>query len=482
MVRDGATTLVPEEEVVVGDLIPIENNVKTGADLLLVRAYDLQASEAMFTGESDPKAKQVVSSGLPLGTSILKHVNIVYDGAIPVGKRNTTLGLGVAIGIGKNTLMGSKKMSFREEKSVSPLADKIGQVSAQAMWFALLDAVAIFGMRVASIYDFDGRGEHSLSDDPENSATTKNALLISAFMASVSMFGLGVPEPLAGLSKACSMVASRQMAKQGVAVRNMKDALDIGYASVLCYDKTGTITTNQMRVVRVLVPTANGRVSVSSQPSCNLAIACVACTDAVVEGDTILEGKPTDAAALIYGNLWTEKLVLPFVDVVEKIPFNSTKKFSGCRYDDGTMVFKGAYEGMLATCTHVLLDGELAVPIDAASVSASCDELAALGYRVMAFTQSLGEHTCLLGVIGIEDPPLPEARAAMQQLQAAGITLCMITGDAKLTAVAICEKIGVVPAVCRTGPQVDELVASGELSKCVPREGVQFLKTASFPG
>lgn len=128
MVRGGVLGAVDSERVVIGDLVPIRHEVKTCCDLLVVETNGLHVSEQMFTGESDPKEKRAIRDGLPSDTSIRRHENVVYDGTIPVGARNKILGYGIVIGVGKNTVMGSKLMSFREEKSVSPLAAKIDQV------------------------------------------------------------------------------------------------------------------------------------------------------------------------------------------------------------------------------------------------------------------------------------------------------------------------------------------------------------------
>lgn len=315
-------------------------------------------------------------------------------------------------------------------------------------------------MSIAAIFDFDGKGESGASDDPANAAVTKNALVVLAFMSSLSIFGLGVPEPLAGLSKACSMVASKMMRKAGVAVRNMKDALDLGYAAVICFDKTGTVTTNRMRVVSALIPDEHGGVSESEAPTDALARACVACTEAEVDGDEITYGKQTDAAALIFGNTWFSGPLA----VTEKIPFNSKDKFSGCRCEEH-YIRKGAYKIMLALCDTVLCPDGSTAPINKTAVVRECETLAREGKRVMAFARSEdSEHWTLLGVIGIEDPPLEEAPWAMKQLMGAQIKLAMITGDTVLTAVAICTKIGVSPHTVLVGKEVKELVAQRSLA------------------
>lgn len=470
--RSGRMVTVPASDIVIGDLIPIFDNVMTPADVLLVES-DMQASEAMFTGEAEPVDKRPVPEGLPLCTPVKEHLNILYSGAIPCGEREKIIGKGIVIGIGQNSLLGSKTMAFRAEKSVSPLAEKIDGVAAVISWFSLVAAMVIFGFNIATIFDFDGKGEASASEDPENVALdlSRAALVVAAFQGAISMFGLGVPEPLASLYKSLSMVASKKMKACGVTVRNMKDAIDLGYVQVFCSDKTGTLTTNKMRVVSCLVSNSDGCLVESEAPTHDLTLACVACTDAVVDGETIVYGKPTDAAALIFGNKY-------FNDaperITEKIPFSSATKFSGCRLSNGTYVFKGAFKVIVRGCDTVLLpNGAKALEsldrvarIDAGAVLRDCDALAKKGKRVMAFAYASNASMrgmTLVGIVGIEDPPLPEVPECVAALLRAGTTFAMITGDNASTAVAICGQIGVTPSTVLTGPEVKNLSARHEL-------------------
>ena len=453
--RDGRTQRIHSEQLVPGDVVLLQAGDRVPADLRLFHVKRLQVDESALTGESVPVHKH--SDPLALDTVLGDRKNLAYTGTlVTVGQ-----GEGVVWATAAQTETGHIAQLINEAVDLAtPLTQKIAQMSRLLLWLILALAALMFVIGAV-------RGEP----------------LVATFMAAVALAVGAIPEGLPAAVTIVLAIGVARMAKRRAIIRKLPAVETLGSTTVICSDKTGTLTENQMTVREIFAggklyevtgtgyePVGEIRldgvpVQMSEQPALAECLrAGVLSNDAHIvrgaDGRLKVQGDPTEAALLVAG----EKGGLTHADThrasprVDEIPFESEHMFRATLHEApaGRVIYKvGAVERLLERCTDALgAQGEL-VALDQGAVRRAVETSAARGLRVLAFArrqvdaghaqlehQHVAAGLTFLGLQGMIDPPRAEAMAAVRKCQAAGIAVKMITGDHLITARAIAEQIG----------------------------------------
>jgi Ca2+-transporting ATPase len=458
VLRAGAEREIDARMVVPGDIVLLESGVKVPADLRLLRAFDLQADESILTGESVPVAK---------------HLEVIHDPNAPLGDRANMVfmgtgiargrGAGVAVATGLQTVFGEISAQVRRVGEVeSPLQLRLDRFAQLIAGLVVAVTAVVFGLGL-------GLGE-KLSD-----------ILLTAVATAVAT----VPEGLPVTITVALAVGVWRMAQRNAIVRKLPAVETLGSCTVICSDKTGTLTKNEMTVTsiyaggRAYSVTGSGyapageiladgrRVALSEHPELELTlrIGMLANESSLYQEDGRYrpDGDPTEVALLVAamkGGLHDE-LERDAYPLLDEIPFESERQYMATlhRHDERRLIFvKGAPERVLEMC-DAMLTGEtmVAVPLDQAKLLHESHRLATQGLRVLAMAFKIAapgaeelDHRdvesglTFAGLQGMIDPPRPEAIAAVARCRDAGIRVVMITGDHKVTAEAISRRAGIV--------------------------------------
>jgi cation-transporting P-type ATPase F len=454
VVRDGKEQDLPAEELVPGDIVMVRSGDRVPADLRVVSARNAQAEEAALTGESEPVDKQVdpVESDAPLGDRFC----MAYSSTVITSGQLR----GVVVATGGDTEIGRiGAMVSGVEQITTPLIRKINAFGHALSLAIILVSAAVF------LFGYFVRGFD----------------LTEIFMAVVSLAVAAIPEGLPAVMTITLALGVQRMAKRNAIVRRLPAVETLGSVTVICSDKTGTLTKNEMTVQAILAgdqvfdvegagyePTggihANGAdVAIDATPAlreCLLAGAL--CNDAQHlehDGRWTIVGDPTEGALLVAAKkagLDPERLndVSPRCDA---IPFESERQFMATlhRAQAAVIYLKGAVEKTIRLCDRMLDADGTERAVDAPLVLDQVERFAGRGLRVLAFARKLvpeGTATLtdreveggltFLGLQAMMDPPRPEAVAAVRACQQAGIAVKMITGDHAITARTIAAQIG----------------------------------------
>ena len=452
--RDGRKQRVRSIELVPGDIVLLRSGDRVAADLRLFRVRSLQIDESALTGESLPVHKHV--DPLVFETVLADRKNLAFAGTLVTrGEAD-----GVVWATGDQTEIGRIARLVSEAVDLStPLTRKIAQFSRLLLWLIL--GLAAFAFTVG---------------------VWRSEKIVEMFMAAVALAVGAIPEGLPAAVTITLAVGVARMARRRAIIRKLPAVETLGSTTVICSDKTGTLTENAMTVQQIYTggefyevtgtgydPT--GTIQQDEQPVSPderpALLACLRagllCNDAVLvrkDGRTRVEGDPTEAALIVAA----EKAGLLHADAqreaerLDAIPFESEDQFMATlhRARDGHIIYKkGALERVLGRCATMLARAGSEAAIDREKIRAAADTMAAKGLRVLAFARrnlradhrELGhEHVArgltFLGLQGMLDPPRPEAIAAVRRCQRARIAVKMITGDHLFTAKAIAQKIG----------------------------------------
>ena len=469
VVRDGTRRRVPAAEVVPGDVILVEEGDTVPADGRLVQEAALQTAEAALTGESLPVDKDIRPIEGEVGVG--DRYNTVFSGtAVTSGH-----GRAVVVATGMRTEMGRVAGMLKEAPAeTTPLQRELARVGRLLAVIVLVIAIVM----IATIF---------LTEDVRGVGAMFDVLILGVALAVAA-----VPEGLPAVVTAVLSLGVQRMARRNAIVRHLTAVETLGSATVVASDKTGTLTKNEM-TVRVVV-TASGRVRVEgsgyeprgavhrdgggaidgplrAELVRTLAAADRANNSVLQErgGRWTVQGDPTEGALIVAARkagLEDEALGARFVRVAE-VPFSSERKLMSTLHRDvergGVLraFTKGAADVLLARCTHELV-GEASRPLTderRAQIAAVVDALAGEALRTLAVASRLVpkeevgdgqevdervEHDLVfLGLIGMIDPPRPEARDAVARATAAGIRPLMITGDHPRTAAVIAGELGI---------------------------------------
>ena len=474
--RDDRRQRVPSEDLVPGDIVLLESGDKVPADLRLFEVRNLQVDESALTGESVPVPKH--GDVLALDTILAERRNLAFAGTLVTYGRAE----GVVWATGDRTEMGRIAWLISEATDLStPLTRKIAHFSRMMLWAILGLAAATFALGI-------WRGEAAFE----------------MFMAAVALAVGAIPEGLPAAVTITLAIGVSRMARRRAIIRKLPAVETLGSTTVICSDKTGTLTENQMTVqalhaggVRyavtgsgyeprgeILDPAGRPVDPVSRVALTECLRAGLLCNDAQLVREKerwIVQGDPTEAALIVVA----EKAGLAHVETSERsprldaIPFESEHQFMATLHGGGktghVIYKKGAVERLLDRCATTLDDSGGLQEIDREAVRRAADELAARGLRVLAFARRLApreqrrvehrhvtEGLTFLGLQGMIDPPRPEAIDAVGQCRAAGITVKMITGDHLLTAAAIARTIGLEGTADRFAVSGRELERLGD--------------------
>ena len=456
VIRDGQKMEVPAAELVPGDILLLEAGDVTAADGRVLQNFSLQVSESALTGESENVNKidtPIDQDELPLGD----RLNMVYSSSLVSYGRAVVLvtGTGMQTEIGKIADL----MESAQEKA-TPLQRSLDDFSKKLSIIIMVICAIVFGLGV-----------------------WRNMGLAESLMFAVALAVAAIPEALSSIVTIGLAIGTQKMAKENAIIKNLRAVEGLGCVSVICSDKTGTLTQNRMTVKKAY---ANGKVWEPEEAKGNdkavngLVAESVLCNDGAINGETAV-GDPTETALLSFCRTigGDENKVREEFPRLQEIPFDSDRKlmstlhFRNERYE---MLIKGAPDVLLARCTSVEQNGEV-LPLTDEIRSAIVDQnrdFPSQGLRVLAFAKKvLSENRPLTledendliftGLIAMMDPPRVESAPAVADCRRAGIRPVMITGDHKITASAIAREIGILQ-------DGDRAVEGSELEKMTDEE------------
>jgi potassium/sodium efflux P-type ATPase len=483
VVREGREERIPVDELVPGDLLLLAEGDAVGADARLVEASSLLVAEASLTGESEAVLKDVAALAEPAGLG--DRVNMVFSGT------GVTRGRGRAVvtATGMDTEMGNvARLLGRTDEQRTPLQREVALIG-RVLGIAV---IAIAAVVVGTIL---------LTADIEEASDVVAVLLVG-----VSLAVAAVPEGLPAILSVVLALGVQRMARRRAIVKRLSSVETLGSASVVCSDKTGTLTKNEMTVEKIV--TASGEVDVTGsgyRPEGELRAvagpldevlldevrAVIAggslANDAVLRedgGEWTIQGDPTEAAFLVAEAkiAGLHEAVQARFERVGEVPFTSERKLMSTLEADlagefGTaVVTKGAPDVLLGRCTAERAAGRVH-PLTGerrGEILATVERLGGLALRTLAVAyrrlppgdppfgdESLEHELVYLGLVGIIDPPRPEARISIAEANAAGVRVLMITGDHPRTAARIAADLGLVGPDARalTGTDLEQLDA-----------------------
>lgn len=480
--RGGQLLEIRAEDLVIGDIVILEEGRTIPADLRLIEAINLKAGEASLTGESVPVEKDadlVFARETPIGD----RLNMVYMSTpITYGR-----GEGIVVGTGLNTEIGRIAALLEgENEGQTPLQKRLHDLSKLLGIITIFLVVLLFV--VALIQD----------------SSLEN--ILKMFMTSISLAVAAVPEGLPAVVTIVLSLGVQRMVKVNTIVRKLPSVETLGAVSVICSDKTGTLTQNKMTVVQAYVDNTSGGLDDFKKNQLEeLASGMSLCSNASV--DHGVYGDPTEIALVEFANhfdLRKEQLekTSPRLD---ELPFDSVRKMmSTVNKIDGEerQLTKGALDQILKHTTHIKINGEVKKinKDDLENIKKASEKMAAKALRVLALAtgtykngQIEEENLVFIGLVGMVDPPRPEAAGSVKRLLAAGITTIMITGDHVDTAYAIASELGIASRQDQTmsGEQIDQLDDAGlqEAVKTIrvfarvsPENKVQIVKALKANG
>ena len=481
--REGKKQRVASESLVVGDVVLLQSGDRVPADMRLIEVRSLQADESALTGESLPVAKQL--DVLPVGTELADRTNLAFAGTfITSGQAE-----GIVCLIGDQTETGRiAGLIAGAAELTTPLTKQIARFSQMVLWVILGLAALTFAVGVL-------RGEKPAG----------------MFMAAVALAVGAIPEGLPAAVTIVLAIGVSRMARRQAIIRKLPAVETLGSTTIICSDKTGTLTENQMTVREVLAGGKLYTVTGSGyDPKGELSLdgsavkleehaalaeclrAGLLCNDSqlvIKDGRHAVQGDPTEAALIVAA----EKAGLkhnathresPRVDM---IPFESEHMFRATLHEDENerVIYQvGALERLLDRCTNVLGDDCQTTALDKAAVLRSADAMASHGLRVLAMVrrqvdkahdnleiEHVAADLTFLGLQGMIDPPRAAAVASVANFAKAGIAVKMITGDHLITARAIATQIGLKGDEALTGSDLEK-IADAELPEIAERTTV----------
>ena len=443
--RDGKNIEIAAAELVPGDIVLLEAGRVVPADMRLLSVQSLKVEESALTGESVPVDKDatfLATGDVPLGD----RINLAFSST------NCSYGRaeGVVIGTGKNTEIG--KIATMLEDGVdemTPLQKRLADLGKLLGALAVLICVLMFGIALLQKRD-----------------------IVEMLMTAISLAVAAVPEGLPAVVTIVLAIGVQRMVKVNSIVRRLPAVETLGAVSVVCSDKTGTLTQNKMTVLKVYTDhTLYDIRNLDLQKHKTLLDGFVLCTDAEIsDGNRI--GDPTELALVDMGG----KYGIDKKELEEKNPriyehaFDSERKLMTTVHHQagGTISYtKGATDELLAKCTHIVVGGraEIIKNEDLDKIQVIIKQLADDALRVLSlaikFDDEKGEEANLafIGLVAMIDPPREESKAAVASFKDAGVATVMITGDHKDTAFAIAKELGIATSreQCISGTELDEL-------------------------
>lgn len=442
VLREGETLIIPSKEVAVGDIVLLEAGDYICADGRILNNASLKINESALTGESLSVEKEdtVISRDVPLGD----RINMVFSGSFVTYGRGNFL----VTSTGMNTEVGKIATLLKDTKEhKTPLQMNLDNFGKKLSIVILVICAAIFAVSV-----FQG------------------ASIMNSFTFAVALAVAAIPEALSSIVTIVLAFGTQKMAKENAIIRKLQAVEGLGSVSIICSDKTGTLTQNKMTVMNVyvndvLVPV--GKYDLQSETEHKLLKFSVLCNDASnVDGTKV--GDPTEVALVNMSSDIAKRLKKSALETaairnryerLAEIPFDSDRKLMSTVHnvnDSLVMVTKGALDVMLKRTTGIEVNGQIKdiTVKDKENIMTANLNCSKKGLRVLAFGYKNITNTevavedekdfIFLGLIAMMDPPREESMTAVAQCKKSGIRPIMITGDHKITAAAIAEQIGIL--------------------------------------
>ncbi|MEG0918346.1 MAG: cation-translocating P-type ATPase [Anaerovoracaceae bacterium] len=422
VIRNGVHLEIPAYELVVGDIVRLEAGDVVPGDGRIIESFSLKINESALTGESESVEKSsdtINSDKVALGD----QTNMVFSSSLVTYGRGTF----VTTAVGQKTELGKiAELLENTSERKTPLQVTMDDFSKKLSILIMIICAIVMGLSML-----------------------RGMAIVDALLFAVALAVAAIPEALSSIITISLAIGTSKMAKENAIIKKLRAVEGLGCVSVICSDKTGTLTQNKMTVEEVICePTVNELLLQSS----------ILCNDTVVSDDGLL-GDPTETALVDYH----KKIRNDYKEIMEahprlsEIPFDSDRKLMSTLHNiDGKyyMLTKGAVDVLMTRLTHIVRGDEI-VPITKEGLEMIKDfneKLSQQGLRVLAFgyknfdsevdlTLDMEDGFTFVGLIAMMDPPRVESRAAVIECKKAGIKPIMITGDHKITATAIAKKI-----------------------------------------
>lgn len=462
VLRNGLREIIPSRDLVEGDVVLLEAGARVPADLRMFQTKNLRIDESALTGESVASEKDILpitGEDIALGD----QKNMAFSATLIT----QGTGMGVVVSTGAKTEIGKISELIRESETIStPLTRTVNHLGK--ILFVVILAVSVFTYIIGRLQNFEN---------------------LEIFLATVSMAVAAIPEGLPALITISLAIGVKSMASKNAIIRNLPSVETLGSATVICSDKTGTLTMNQMTVTSIYTLEGTfdvtgdgystngefilGRVPVDANNYNSLMDTLKAgalCNDAYIreeEGESeSIEGDPTEGALLVSA-MKVDEFHLPRLD---SIPFESEKMYMATlheREDDSNVIYvKGSPEFIIRMCSSQSL-GQKEAGIETAKLLEEASSMASKGLRVIAMAcktvgkqkneisdEDINELT-FLGLQGMMDPPREEVKEAIKKCYTAGIRVIMITGDHILTANSIAHQLGITTDGALSGTDLE---------------------------
>ena len=455
VVRDGNVTVVPAKELVPGDIVVLDTGDYIPADLRIIEAVNLKTQESSLTGESVPVDKTTEKiDGEDVG--IGDRTNMLFSSSLVTYGR----GKGIVVETGMTTEVGKiAEMINETEEQITPLQQKLNKLGKTLGITAIVICIVIF---IIGLFQ---------QKEP-----------IHMFMTAVSLAVAAIPEGLVAVSTIVLAIGVQKMVKKNAIVKKLPAVETLGSATVICSDKTGTLTQNKMTVEKVFL---NGEIKDLeeidsknvSEDMTTLVYANMLCNDTKIAKDGTLTGDPTETALVDMAfKLNFDPSVYDRMTRISEVPFDSDRKLMTTvnKVNQSYIAYtKGGVDELLRICKGYLYNNEIKNDLDnyAVTIRQKNEEMAKEALRVLACAYKEFDHEptqaeleniesdlIFVGMVGMIDPPREEAKKAVEKCKTAGIKTVMITGDHKITATAIAKKLGILE-------NEDEAITGSELEK-----------------
>jgi Ca2+-transporting ATPase len=453
VVRNGKLQVIQSKELVPGDIVILETGDYVPADLRIIEAINLKSQEAALTGESVPVEKmaaKIEDEKIGIGD----RINMLFSSSLITYGR----GKAVVVETGMNTEVGKiADIINTAEDQGTPLQQKLNKLGKTLGVVALVICAVIFV--VGLLY----------GKEP-----------IHMFMTAVSLAVAAIPEGLPAVFTIVLAIGVQRMVKRNAIVKKLPAVETLGSASVICSDKTGTLTQNKMTVEKVF---CDGNL-VSLEDSVDmidikkLVYASMLCNDTKISEDDKLTGDPTETALVDMAfKLDFDPSVYGMFPRVAEIPFDSNRKLMTTVHEENgkyVVYTKGGVDELLANCNSYILEGDIKTDLEEYKeiIRRYNMEMAQNALRVLAMAYKVLDHKptaeeikelesnlTYIGMVGMIDPPRLEVKDAVQECKEAGIKTVMITGDHKITAIAIAKSLGILENddEAITGTELEEM-------------------------
>ena len=455
VIRNGEVTVVPAKELVPGDIVVLDTGDYIPADLRIIEAVNLKSQESSLTGESVPVEKTsdtIKDDEVGIGD----RINMLFSSSLVTYGR----GKGIVVGTGMTTEVGKiAEMLDQTEEQITPLQEKLNKLG-KTLGIAAL-AICVFIFIVGLIQ----------GKEP-----------INMFMTAVSLAVAAIPEGLVAVSTIVLAIGVQKMVKKNAIVKRLPAVETLGSSTVICSDKTGTLTQNKMTVEKIFWNDAIRDVDNISEDEIDeelkkLVYANMLCNDTKISNDGTLTGDPTETALVDMAfKLDFDPTVYDRMPRLDEIPFDSDRKLMTTVNEvNGKYIVytKGGIDELLRRCTAYEIGNQINNELDgyANKIRQKNEEMAKDALRVLGCAykeidyipsqeemKEIENDLIFIGMVGMIDPPREEAKKAVEKCKTAGIKTVMITGDHKITATAIAKKLGILE-------NEDEAITGSDLEK-----------------